>query len=72
MQGPTLSRRHALQFGGAAAAATTLPLIAGHYPQALPVSARTGYGLDLLKRAVVQELQSCSTLWRLPSATSRT
>ncbi len=25
MQGPTLSRRHALQFGGAAAAATTLP-----------------------------------------------
>ncbi|NLG01825.1 MAG: GTPase HflX, partial [Lentisphaerae bacterium] len=57
---------------GAAAAATTLPLIAGHYPQALPVSARTGYGLDLLKRAVVQELQSCSTLWRLPSATSRT
>jgi GTP-binding protein HflX len=57
---------------GAAAAATTLPLIAGHYPHALPVSARTGYGLDLLKRAVVQELQSCSTLWRLPSATSRT
>ena len=41
------------------------------YPLALPVSARTGYGLDLLKRAMIEELQRCSTLWRLPSATSR-
>ena len=42
------------------------------YPQALPVSAKTGYGLDLLKRAMTEELQKCCTLWRLPSATSRT
>ncbi|MDX9867389.1 MAG: GTPase HflX [Kiritimatiellia bacterium] len=41
------------------------------YPLALPVSARTGYGLDLLKRAMIEELQRCSMLWRLPSATSR-
>jgi GTP-binding protein HflX len=54
------------------AATATLPLLAGEHPQALPVSALTGYGLDLLKQAIIQELQSCSTLWRLPSATSRT
>ena len=49
----------------------SLPLIAGKHPLALPVSARTGYGLDLLKRAMTEELQKCCTLWRLPSATSR-
>ena len=42
------------------------------YPKAIPVSAKTGYGLDLLKRAMIEELQKCCTLWRLPSATSRT
>ncbi len=42
------------------------------YPLALPVSAKTGYGLDLLKQAMREELQKCCTLWRLPSATSRT
>ena len=42
------------------------------YPQAIPVSAKTGYGLDLLKRAMIEELQKCCTLWRLPSATSPT
>ena len=42
------------------------------YPQALPISAKTGFGLDLLKRAMIEELQKCCTLWRLPSATSRT
>jgi GTP-binding protein HflX len=42
------------------------------HPQAIPVSAKTGYGLDLLKRAMIEELQKCCTLWRLPSATSRT
>lgn len=42
------------------------------HPQAIPVSAHTGYGLDLLKRAMTEELQKCCTLWRLPSATSRT
>jgi len=43
-----------------------------NYPHAVPVSAKTGYGLDLLKRAMIEELQKCCTLWRLPSATSRT
>ena len=42
------------------------------HPQAIPVSAKTGYGLDILKRAMIEELQKCCTLWRLPSATSRT
>ena len=42
------------------------------YPQAIPVSAKTGYGLDVLKQAMIEELQKCCTLWRLPSATSRT
>jgi len=42
------------------------------YPKAIPVSAKTGYGLDLLKQAMIEELQKCCTLWRLPSATSRT
>jgi len=42
------------------------------HPQAIPVSAKTGYGLDLLKRAMIEELQKCCTLWRLPSATSQT
>ena len=41
------------------------------YPQAIPVSAKTGYGLNLLKQALIEELQKCCTLWRLPSATSR-
>lgn len=41
------------------------------YPHAIPVSAKTGYGIDLLKRAMIEELQKCCTLWRLPSATSR-
>ncbi|MBP5319597.1 MAG: GTPase HflX [Kiritimatiellae bacterium] len=40
------------------------------YPQAVPVSARSGYGLDLLKQAMIEELQRCCTLWRLPSAIS--
>ena len=42
------------------------------FPRAVPVSARTGYGLDLLKQAMIEELQRCCTLWRLPSATSGT
>jgi GTP-binding protein HflX len=46
--------------------------VAEKYPHAIPASAKTGYGLDLLKRAVQEELQKCCTLWRLPSATSRT
>jgi len=46
--------------------------VAEKYAHAIPVSAKTGYGLDLLKQAVIEELQKCCTLWRLPSATSRT
>jgi GTP-binding protein HflX len=42
------------------------------YPLAIPVSAKTGYGMDLLKRAMIEELQKCCTLWRLPSGISRT
>jgi len=44
--------------------------IAGPEPQAIPVSARTGYGLETLKTAIVEELKRCCTLWQLPSATS--
>ena len=40
------------------------------YPHAISVSAKTGYGLDVLKQAVIWELQKSSTLWRLPSAMS--
>jgi GTP-binding protein HflX len=46
--------------------------VAEKYPQAIPVSAKTGYGLDLLKRAMIEELQKCCTLWQLPSAISPT
>ena len=46
--------------------------VAEKYPHAIPVSAKTGYGLDLLKRAMIEELQRCCTLWQLPSATSPT
>ncbi len=42
------------------------------YPQAIPVSAKTGYGIDLLKLAMIGELESCCTLWQLPSAISAT
>ncbi|MDD4102269.1 MAG: GTPase HflX [Kiritimatiellae bacterium] len=42
------------------------------YPLAIPVSAHTGYGVPLLKKAIIEELQKCCTLWRLPSAISRT
>jgi len=42
------------------------------FPQAIPVSAQSGYGLETLKNSIIQELQKCCTLWQLPSATSRT
>jgi GTP-binding protein HflX len=38
------------------------------YPHALPISARTGFGLDLLKRAVIAELQKSGRIWSLPPA----
>lgn len=51
---------------------TSLLHVVERYPHAIPVSAKTGYGLDVLKQAMIQELQKCCTLWQLPSATSRT
>lgn len=41
------------------------------YPHAIPVSARTGFGLDTLKLAIIDTLRSHCPLWRLPPATSR-
>lgn len=40
------------------------------YPQAIPVSARSGLGLDTLRLAIIEELKRCCMLWQLPSATS--
>ncbi len=37
-------------------------------PLAIPVSARTGYGLDALKSAIAEELKKASPLWQAPSA----
>ncbi|MCL2103513.1 MAG: GTPase HflX [Kiritimatiellaeota bacterium] len=50
---------------------TALLHVTEKYPHAIPVSAQTGYGLDVLKHVLTQELQKCCTLWQLPSATSR-
>ena len=50
---------------------TSLLHVVERYPHAVPVSAKTGYGLDVLKQTMIQELQKCCTLWQLPSATSR-
>ena len=44
--------------------------LAGPEPHAIPVSAKTGYGLETLKTAITEELKRCCTLWQLPSATS--
>ncbi|NLE42184.1 MAG: hypothetical protein GX615_10190, partial [Lentisphaerae bacterium] len=38
---------------------------------AIAVSARTGWGLDTLKRAIVAELRQSCRLWNLPAALSR-
>ena len=54
------------------AADTALLHVTEKYPHAIPVSAKTGHGLDILKHVLIQELQKCCTLWQLPSATSRT
>jgi GTPase len=40
------------------------------YSHALPISARTGFGLDLLKRAMISELQQRGRVWGLPPATA--
>lgn len=53
-------------------AADTILHAAESYPQAIPVSAHTGRGLDTLRLAIQEELRQCCTLWQLPSATSAT
>ena len=45
--------------------------LTGHHPGAIAVSARTGWGLDTLKRAIVAELRQSCRLWNLPAALSR-
>ncbi len=40
--------------------------VAERHPHALPVSARTGFGLDALKRAIIAELQKSGRIWSLP------
>ena len=57
---------------GGDSAPTNLQHLAEGYPQAIPVSAKTGYGIDLLKQAMIGELEKCCTLWQLPSAISAT
>lgn len=51
-------------------AAESVAHLAEAEPLALPVSAKTGYGLDTLKAAVAAELKRSSPFWQLPSATS--
>ncbi len=49
---------------------TSVLHVTEQYPHAIPVSAKTGYGLDILKQSIIEELQKCCTLWQLPSAIS--
>jgi GTP-binding protein HflX len=53
-------------------AAETVAHAAERHPLAIPVSARSGLGMDTLKLAIVEELKRCCMLWQLPSATSET
>ncbi len=55
-----------------AAAAQSVLHGAERSPQAIPVSARTGQGMEILKQAMLEELRRCCMLWQLPSATSPT
>jgi len=45
--------------------------LTGHHPGAIAVSARTGWGLDALKCAIVAGLRQSCSLWNLPAALSR-
>ncbi len=36
------------------------------YPNAIPISAKSGYGIDDLKNAIVRKLEQHCELWRLP------
>ncbi len=38
------------------------------YPDAIPISAKTGYGLDTLKQLMVNKLKSTSARWALPAS----
>lgn len=49
-------------------AANNIQHVTARYPAALPVSARTGYGLELLRQAIREELQRSCALWKLPTA----
>jgi GTP-binding protein HflX len=53
-------------------ASETVTHASERHPHAVPVSARSGLGLDTLRLAIVEELKRCCTLWQLPSATSAT
>lgn len=44
--------------------------LAKRYPQAVSISAKTGYGLDNLKNAIIRQLSEHCELWRLPPAVS--
>ena len=44
--------------------------LATKVPQAIPISAKTGYGLDTLKLAIVAELKKHCAMWRLPTSNS--
>lgn len=48
---------------------TTAQLVERH-PNAIAISARTGFGLDSLKRAITRELKKHSTTWNLPPSDS--
>lgn len=45
--------------------------LTGHHPGAIAVSARTGWGVDGLKRAIMDGLRQTCRLWNLPAAVSR-
>jgi GTP-binding protein HflX len=39
--------------------------LAERHPHVIPISARTGFGLDVLKRTIIEELKKHSDAWRL-------
>ena len=55
-----------------AESADILMRVAASYPNAIPVSAHTGYGLETLRSIIVEELEKCFPLWQRPSAISET
>lgn len=55
-----------------AESAETLLHATERFPNAIPVSAQTGQGLEALRGTIVEELERCYPLWRPPSAISAT